>query len=352
MPVSDMRSGTVMPSSGARDSAAHKMTSGRRRAAVLSSGLCGRGRSRDSPAVRRLVRSVLLIERVLETSSSGGRRSACRLAVSGDGLVGDQVGAGAPGCVVLGCGDEELAGRVERVRLPAGGEHALAEDEVDVLAFADAEADPDVHLGADRALAHGLLGRPLGGGDEGDGDGPAAPGDRVGVARWRSGASSASSAYSSMTMTSAGMSGDGSQTRWPCRGEVRGAGFEDGHRVGQQCAGLGGCGGQPVDAGCPRAEFHAPLEVDGPDDHVAAGGEVAHEHVEAAALARLRSRRRTGRAGAGTALGTGVASSNGPRSMGSVMEVIDGPGQVIASACGSLSSTRSSKRLARSSGVG
>jgi hypothetical protein len=49
---------------------------------------------------------------------------------------------------------------------------------------------------------------------------------------------------------------------------------------------------------------------------------------------------------------TGAASSNGPRSMGSVMDDTDGPGQVIASACGSLSSTRSSNRLARSSGVG
>ena len=48
----------------------------------------------------------------------------------------------------------------------------------------------------------------------------------------------------------------------------------------------------------------------------------------------------------------GVASSNGPRSMGSVMDATDGPGQVIASACGSLSSTRNSNRLARSSGVG
>ena len=48
----------------------------------------------------------------------------------------------------------------------------------------------------------------------------------------------------------------------------------------------------------------------------------------------------------------GSASSNGPRSMGSVIEVTDGPGQVIASACGSVSSTRSSHRLARSSGVG
>ena len=48
----------------------------------------------------------------------------------------------------------------------------------------------------------------------------------------------------------------------------------------------------------------------------------------------------------------GAASSNGPRSMGSVIDVTDGPGQVMASACGSMSSTRSSKRLARSSGVG
>ena len=48
----------------------------------------------------------------------------------------------------------------------------------------------------------------------------------------------------------------------------------------------------------------------------------------------------------------GVASSNGPKSMGWVIEVTDGPGQGMASACGSMSSTRSSHRLARSSGVG
>ena len=48
----------------------------------------------------------------------------------------------------------------------------------------------------------------------------------------------------------------------------------------------------------------------------------------------------------------GVASSNGPRSIGSVMVAAEGPGQVIASACGSLSRIRSSNRLARSSAVG
>jgi hypothetical protein len=48
----------------------------------------------------------------------------------------------------------------------------------------------------------------------------------------------------------------------------------------------------------------------------------------------------------------GIASSNGPSSAGSVIDVIDGPGHGIASACGSLSRTRSSKRFARSSGVG
>ena len=41
--------------------------------------------------------------------------------------------------VVLGCGDEELTGGVEGVGVPACGEHALSEDEIDVLAFADAE---------------------------------------------------------------------------------------------------------------------------------------------------------------------------------------------------------------------
>ena len=100
-----------------------------------------------------------------------------------------------------------------------------------------------------------------------------------------SGASSASSAYSSMMMISAGMSGDGSQTRWPRSASSAARASRIGDRVGEQGAGFVGRGGQPVDARRPRAELHALLEVDGPDDHVLAGGQVAHEHVEAAALA-------------------------------------------------------------------
>jgi hypothetical protein len=68
-----------------------------------------------------------------------------------------------------------------RVRGPAVGEHSLAEDEVDVAAFAHAQADPVVHLGADGAGLHGLLGGSLGGGEQGDGEGAAPAGNRVGV---------------------------------------------------------------------------------------------------------------------------------------------------------------------------
>jgi len=82
---------------------------------------------------------------------------------------------------VLGGRDEELAWRVEGVGVPARGEHALAEDEIDVLAFADAEADPHIHLRAHGALTHGLLGRPLGRGDQVDRDGAPAAGNRVRV---------------------------------------------------------------------------------------------------------------------------------------------------------------------------
>ena len=41
--------------------------------------------------------------------------------------------------------------------MPPSGEHALAEHKVDVPAFPDPQAHPDVHLRADRASAHGLL---------------------------------------------------------------------------------------------------------------------------------------------------------------------------------------------------
>jgi len=91
-------------------------------------------------------------------------------------------------------------------------------------------------------------------------------------------------------------------------------------------------------------EFHAVLEVDGPDHHVRAGGQVAHEHVEPSALCRTRWRLLPGCADAGTGHGRWWASSNGPRSIGCVIDVTDGPGHGIASACGSALRTRSSNR--------
>ena len=68
-------------------------------------------------------------------------------------------------------------------------------------------------------------------------------------------------------------------------GEVLGAGEQDGDRVGQQRGGFGRGGGEAVDARCPGPQFHAAFEVDGPDDHVAARGEVGEQLVEPAALA-------------------------------------------------------------------
>ena len=133
----------------------------------------------------------------------------------GDVVVVDAVGAGAAGGGVFGGGDEELAGGVEGVGGPAGGEHALAEDEVDVAAFPDAQADADVHLGADGAGAHGLLRRPLGGGEQGHGRRPGRGGRSSRRARSPSGDSSASSAYSSMTTISAGAAGVGCHSREP-----------------------------------------------------------------------------------------------------------------------------------------
>jgi hypothetical protein len=56
----------------------------------------------------------------------------------------------------------EVTGGVEGVGVPPSGEHALAEHKVDVPAFPDPQAHPDVHLRADRASAHGLLSGSLG----------------------------------------------------------------------------------------------------------------------------------------------------------------------------------------------
>ena len=117
-----------------------------------------------------------------DTSSSAGRRGGEVVDGAGHVVIGDEVRAGAPGRGVLGCGDQELAGRVERVRVPPRGEHALSEDQVHVSPLADAEADPRVHLRAHRALPHRLLGWPLGRGDEGYRDRAAQARDGVGVA--------------------------------------------------------------------------------------------------------------------------------------------------------------------------
>ena len=66
--------------------------------------------------------------------------------------------------------------------MPSGGEHALPEYEIDISAFSDSQAQPDVHLRANRPRAHGLLRGPLGGHEQGGRHGPATPGRGVGVA--------------------------------------------------------------------------------------------------------------------------------------------------------------------------
>src|SRR5690606_38621200 len=68
--------------------------------------------------------------------------------------------------------------------------------------------------------------------------------------------------------------------------EPFGARFQDGDGVAQHGSGLLRCGGEAVDAGRPGLQLHSALEVDGPDDHVAACAEIAHQDVDAAALPR------------------------------------------------------------------
>ena len=99
------------------------------------------------------------------------------------------------------------------------------------------------------------------------------------------GASSASSAYSSITTISAGAVGVGVHSRGAVGGQLPGAGFEDGDGVGEQRGCLGRGGGEPVEAGRPRAQLHAALEVDAPEHDVGAGDELGEDDVEDAALA-------------------------------------------------------------------
>jgi hypothetical protein len=62
---------------------------------------------------------------------------------------------------------------------------------------------------------------------------------------------------------------------------------------------LGRSGDQPDDAGSLRLQLHAALKADDPDDGVGACGQVAHQDVEPAALARGPELRRTARNGVG-----------------------------------------------------
>jgi hypothetical protein len=57
----------------------------------------------------------------------------------------------------------------------------LPEDQIGIAAFPHAQADADIHLGADGAFAHGLLAWPLSRGDQVDRGGPAAPGGGIGA---------------------------------------------------------------------------------------------------------------------------------------------------------------------------
>ncbi len=63
-------------------------------------------------------------------------------------------------------------------------------------------------------------------------------------------------------MTSAGASGVGSADPYTVHGEHLGAAVEDGDRIGQQFVCFPGCGGDAVEAGRPREQFHAAFEVD------------------------------------------------------------------------------------------
>ena len=61
-------------------------------------------------------------------------------------VVSDQVGAGTARLVVPVREDVELAGCVEGVCVPAGGQHASVENQVNVAALPDAQTDPNADL--------------------------------------------------------------------------------------------------------------------------------------------------------------------------------------------------------------
>jgi hypothetical protein len=89
---------------------------------------------------------------------------------TGDDPAGEEAGA----CLGVSCpgaNTRNFPGALRLRGVPAGSEHALSQDEADVLALADTKAYPQVHLGAHRALAHGFLRGPLSSGYQRDGYG-------------------------------------------------------------------------------------------------------------------------------------------------------------------------------------
>ena len=141
IPVMRISSPMSAPSSGAMQSASHSTSP------VVS------GASVDSPS-RLVSRNGSLASRLASVAPARGIDRVPGFLVQpgtvtgvtrggiGDDLVGEQVGACALRRIVFGCGDEEFTGCIEVVGIPSGAEHSLSEDQVDVLALADAEAYP------------------------------------------------------------------------------------------------------------------------------------------------------------------------------------------------------------------
>jgi hypothetical protein len=77
---------------------------------------------------------------------AGERGLGVMVGVAGYLVVGDQAGADLLLCGVFGVGEQERAGLGEGVGVPSAGLRSLTEDQVNVAAFAHAQADPDVRL--------------------------------------------------------------------------------------------------------------------------------------------------------------------------------------------------------------
>jgi hypothetical protein len=106
--------------------------------------------------------------------------------------------------------------------------------------------------GGDEELAHGVLSGPLGGGEQGHGDGAAAPGDRVGVV---GGVGCLVGEFGVLVDDYDEGGGFGGRLPHACAfaGEGVGAGIKDAFGVPEQRGGLAGIGGEAVEAAHPGA---------------------------------------------------------------------------------------------------